>query len=83
LPVDFIKREPDATRWEQHGVEIFYGKWYLENWKKWLVDNAKSISKIYFMDDNIAEKRIMELNEVMGEKFKNIAVNVIRKPIIS
>jgi len=75
LPADFIKREPDTTRWERQGVEVLYGNWYAENWKKWVAENASEFSKIYFTDSYIAERMIVDLKSIIGEEIQNITID--------
>jgi GT2 family glycosyltransferase len=47
IPDNFHPVQPYTGELEGLGVEILYGPWYFENWKKWLIDNKEYIDYFF------------------------------------
>lgn len=50
--------EPYCSTLLQMGVEVLYGKWYLRDWKNWLLENAKYITCVWLSFPYVAAKYI-------------------------
>ena len=55
---DFVKYEPYAYTLEQMGIEVLYGKYYLNNWKQWIKDNGKYIDYVFLNRPHVSVKYI-------------------------
>lgn len=55
---NFYHNVPYATRYEQWGIEILYGSYYRENWKKWVKDNSSYIATVFLNRPHISIKYI-------------------------
>ncbi len=42
-----VKYEPYTSILEQMGIEVFYGEWYRDNWKKWVKEHGPLIDYVY------------------------------------
>ncbi|MGN1393368.1 MAG: glycosyltransferase [Succinivibrionaceae bacterium] len=60
---NFNRMEPYGQMVEDLGVEILYGVYYRDNWKKWLQDNAKYIKYAFINRPHISVNYIDELNK--------------------
>ncbi len=55
---NFYKHEPYAGILEQLGIEVLYGIWYRDNYKKWITDNKDKIDYVYLNRPHISIKYI-------------------------
>lgn len=53
---NFFKHEPYTEVLQQKGIEVLYGPYYADNWKKWIKDNSKYIDYIFLNRPHISEK---------------------------
>lgn len=55
---NFYQHEPYTTILQQMGVEVLYGTYYANNWKKWIVENANYIQYVFLNRPHISVKYI-------------------------
>jgi len=55
---NFYRHEPYTTVLEQMGIEVLYGIWYRDNYKKWIKNNAENIDYVYLNRPHISVKYI-------------------------
>lgn len=55
---NFFPYEPYTSALESMGVEVLYGPYMANNWKRWIKDNSAHIDFIYLNRPQIAEKYI-------------------------
>ena len=55
---DFIKHEPYTSVLEQMGIEVLYGVYYANNWKRWIKTNGMYIHYVYLNRPYVANKYI-------------------------
>ncbi|MBP1991148.1 glycosyltransferase [Paenibacillus eucommiae] len=55
---NFFKHEPYTSELEQFGVEVLYGKYYRDNYEKWMKNNADKIHYVYLNRPHISIKYI-------------------------
>ncbi len=55
---NFYRHEPYTSALQQLGVEVLYGVWYSDNWKKWIKENAEEIDYVYLNRPHISIKYI-------------------------
>lgn len=55
---NFYHNVPYAIRYEQWGVEILYGVYYRDNWKKWVLENRDTLSCVFMNRPHISVKYI-------------------------
>jgi len=60
---NFYPHQPYTEMLEQMGIEVLYGVWYSENWKKWIVENSQYIDFVYLNRPHITEKYIDFMKE--------------------
>ena len=55
---NFYSHQPYTSELQQMGIEVLYGNYYYNNWKKWLEDNGKVFDYVYLNRPHISEKYI-------------------------
>ena len=55
---DFFPYQPYTEVLQQIGVEVLFGSWYQNHWRKWLKTNGRSINYVYLNRPGISEKYI-------------------------
>lgn len=55
---DFKKTEPYASKLQQNGIELLYGKIFRNNLENWFKDNLKYFKYVYLQRADIAKKYI-------------------------
>lgn len=65
---NFYKSEPYTTILEQMGIEVLYGVYYMNNWKKWINDNSEYITYIFLNRPHISIKYIDYLRQYTNAK---------------
>lgn len=55
---NFYPHQPYTSELQQMGVEVLYGNYYYNNWKKWLENNGKVFDYAYLNRPHISEKYI-------------------------
>lgn len=65
---NFFKHEPYASDLEQMGVEVFYGKWYADNFKEWIRKNGTYIDFTYLNRPHISTKYIDLIRKYTNSK---------------
>ena len=55
---NFFKSEPYTTIYEQMGIEVLCGPYYMKNWQDWLFENGQFIDYVFLSRPHIAEKYI-------------------------
>jgi GT2 family glycosyltransferase len=55
---NFYRHEPYTTMLQQLGIEVLYGVWARDNWKKWIKDNANKLDFVYLNRPHISIKYI-------------------------
>lgn len=68
LPDNFYNNGVYTEILEQMGIEVLYGEWYANNWKKWVKINAHNIDVIYLNRPNISIKYLRFLRENTNAK---------------
>ncbi|HTL08668.1 MAG TPA: glycosyltransferase, partial [Chitinophagaceae bacterium] len=65
---NFFKHEPYTTAIQQLGVEVLYGPWYRNHWKKWLIDHKEEIDYVYLNRPHISIKYIDFIRKATNAK---------------
>jgi len=52
---NFFPHQPYTDILEQMGIQVLYGPWYQNNWKKWLEQNGKYLDYVYLNRPHISE----------------------------
>ena len=65
---NFYQDEPYTTALQQLGIEVLYGNWYANNWRKWIKENAKHLNYIYLHRPHIAPNYIDYLRKETNAK---------------
>lgn len=65
---NFYRHEPYTTVLQQMGIEVLYGPYYAENWKKWIQDNGNVIQYVFLNRPHISVKYIDFIRENTGAK---------------
>ena len=60
---NFYQHEPYTSILQQMGVEVLYGPWYANNYKKWIIENKEYIDFALLCRPHITEKYIDLLKE--------------------
>ena len=60
---NFMNKEPYTSVLQQMGIEVLYGLWYAETWRKWLVENDKYIDYFFINRPHIASKYMPFIKE--------------------
>ena len=60
---NFYKHEPYTTHLQQMGIEVLYGAWYRDNWRKWVQQNKEYIDFFYINRPHISIKYIDFIKE--------------------
>lgn len=55
---NFYRHEPYTMKLQQMGIEVLYGPYYANNWKKWIKENEKYIQFIFLNRPHISVKYI-------------------------
>lgn len=55
---NFYKHEPYTSELEQLGIEVLYGSWYRDNYKKWVKENGKYLNYLFLNRPHISIKYI-------------------------
>lgn len=55
---NFYRHEPYTTVLQQMGIEVLYGSYYANNWKKWIKENGSYISFVFLNRPHISVKYI-------------------------
>jgi hypothetical protein len=55
---NFFPHQPYTKVLQRLGVEVFYGNYYANNWRDWILDNAMHIDVAYLHRPHIASKYI-------------------------
>ncbi len=55
---NFYRHEPYTTVLQQMGIEVLYGPYYANNWKKWIKDNGEYIQFVFLNRPHISVKYI-------------------------
>lgn len=66
LPDNFYPHQPYTEQLQSNGVEVLYGEYYKENWRKWLKQNHHSLDAIYIHRPHVAERYIDFINTLKG-----------------
>ena len=65
---NFYRDEPYTTELQQLGIEVLYGGYYNDNWKKWLEENGKFFDYVYLQRPHISIKYIDLVKEYTDAK---------------
>jgi len=65
---NFFKHEPYTSILEQMGIEVLYGLYYSQNWKRWLETNGKYIDYVFLNRPHIAVNYIDEVKKYTKAK---------------
>jgi GT2 family glycosyltransferase/2-polyprenyl-3-methyl-5-hydroxy-6-metoxy-1,4-benzoquinol methylase len=65
---NFFKHEPYTAILEQMGIEVLYGPYYAQNWKRWLETNGMYINYIFLSRPHISVKYIDEVKKFTKAK---------------
>jgi len=65
---NFYKHEPYTSHLEEMGIEVLYGPWYADNWRKWCMENADYINYIFLNRPHISDKYIDFFNNKLKAK---------------
>jgi len=65
---NFFRHEPYTTILQQMGVEVLYGPWCMNNWKKWVTDNKEMLDYVYLNRPHISVKYIDFIKENTNAK---------------
>jgi GT2 family glycosyltransferase len=65
---NYFKHEPYTGILEQMGIEVLYGLYYANNWKRWIKTNGKYIDYAYLNRPYIAVKYINEIRKYTNAK---------------
>ncbi len=65
---NFYRHEPYTTVLQQMGIEVLYGPYYAENWKKWIRDNGNVIQYVFLNRPHVSVKYIDFIRENTGAK---------------
>ncbi len=60
---NFYRHEPYTTTLQQMGIEVLYGPYYAQNWKKWIQKNSGYIQYVFLNRPHIAVKYIDFIRE--------------------
>ena len=60
---NFYQHEPYTTVLQQMGIEVLYGPFYANNWKKWIEGNAPHIEYVFLNRPHISVKYIDFIRE--------------------
>ena len=60
---NFYRHEPYTTTLQQMGIEVLYGSYYAQNWKKWIQENSGYIQYVFLNRPHIAVKYIDFIRE--------------------
>jgi GT2 family glycosyltransferase/ubiquinone/menaquinone biosynthesis C-methylase UbiE len=55
---NFYRHEPYTTVLQQMGIEVLYGPYYANNWKKWIDENKESFQYVFLNRPHISVKYI-------------------------
>lgn len=55
---NFFKHEPYTSELQQQGIEVLYGPFYANNWKKWIHENGKYFDIVLLNRPHISVKYI-------------------------
>lgn len=65
---NFYRHEPYTTKLQQMGIEVLYGPYYANNWKRWFKDNSKFFDFVLLNRPHISVKYIDYLKEHTNAK---------------
>ena len=65
---NFLYTENYAKRYEQWGIEILYGDYYQNNWRRWVDENKDSIAVVFMNRPHISLKYIDYFKENCSAK---------------
>ncbi|MEH6515084.1 MAG: glycosyltransferase [Halioglobus sp.] len=65
---NFFAHQPYTDALEELGVEVLRGQYYAENWRKWVIENARFIDVVYLHRPHIAPKYIDFIRENTNAK---------------
>ena len=65
---NFYPEQPYTQELNQMGIEVLYGNYYYNNWKKWLKENAHYFDYIYLQRPHISIKYIDIVKEYSDAK---------------
>lgn len=60
---NFYQEEPYVTILQQMGIEVLYGPWYKENWKKWILENNEHFDYIFLNRPHTSLNYLSFLNQ--------------------
>ncbi len=60
---NYMNKEPYTSALQQMGIEVLYGLWYAETWRKWLTENDKYIDYFFINRPHIASKYMPFIRE--------------------
>jgi O-antigen biosynthesis protein len=55
---NFCRQEPYTNTLQQMGIEVLYGPWYADNWKKWVAGNGDKLDWVLLSRPHITIKYI-------------------------
>lgn len=55
---NYFKHEPYTSILQNIGIEVLYGSYYAENWKKWITENSQYLDYVFLNRPHITEKYI-------------------------
>lgn len=65
---NFYPHQPYTSELQQMGIEVLYGDYYYNNWKKWLAENGKYFDYVYLNRPHISVKYIDLVKEYTNAK---------------
>lgn len=65
---NFYQAQPYSTIFQQMGVEVLYGTYYENNWKKWIKDNCKYFDFFFLNRPHISLKYVDFIRENTSAK---------------
>jgi len=76
IPDNFYHDPKYATVYEQLGIEILYGPYYVNNWKRWLKENSPYIQHVLLCRPHISIKYIDFIRKNMNVKLTYFGVDL-------
>ena len=65
---NYYPHQPYTEALQDMGVEVLFGSWYANNWKKWLSENGNYLDYVFMNRPHISEKYIDELKQNSNAK---------------
>jgi len=65
---DFKIHQPYTTTIQQIGIEVLYGRQYMQKWKNWIIDHKSNFDYIYLSRPLIAKKYIRTVKTYTSAK---------------